>query len=1124
MSKTISAAGPEPTTGPRYWRSLDDLAATPGFRAWIEREFPAGAEELSDPVTRRGFMRLMSASFLLAGVGLTGCRRPVENIRPFAKMPEGYVHGLSRYYATAMPLHGSAVPLLVKSHEGRPVKVEGNPEHPAYGVAGEGPGRRNGGTDVFAQASVLNLYDPDRAQRFTYQGATVTRERAMDALAKEADRLAAAQGQGLGVLIEPSGSPTRERLVAALQARLPKARWFQHAPVDFEVHRQGASLAFGQPVEPVYRIERTRRILSLDCDFLAGERDTYPLVKGFAQSRRLGAAAEDMGRLYQVESLYTVTGANADHRLRLPSSQVLALGCMVLREAAAQAGWARQVPGAAGFLAAAQRLAAGVPAETAAWAKACAQDLLSAGGAALVLAGCRQPAATHLLAHALNSLLGAAGKTVEYAAVPMRTMRSLADLARALTAGEIETLLILGGNPAYTAAGELAWPAAQRRARTVIRLGEYEDETFAGCDWHWPRAHYLESWGDARTHEGTVVAVQPLVEPLFHGVTEIELLARLGGQAAPKPYDLTRETFRALAPAGVFEERWKQFLHDGFLAGSEWKPARIEGVAWEAAGQALAAIPAPAGVSAQKLEVVFARDYRVDDGRYTNNGWLQELPDPITKIVWDNVVQLSPATAQALGVVVVDENRMRLQAPVVRLKLGGRTIEGPAWIQPGLADNVVGVTLGYGRPAVGRVGRGTGYNAYPLRSAQSPPFEVGAQLELTGARYPLACTQNHWFMQGRPVVREANLEEYRKDRGFARKYDMHEPPGPRDAHGHPQPMYPNPLDALKEQAAHQWGMSIDLNACVGCAACVIACQSENNIPIVGKDQVNRGREMHWLRIDRYFVGDLTNPQVANQPVMCQHCEAAPCESVCPVNATVHDHEGLNVMAYNRCVGTRYCSNNCPFKVRRYNFLDYNKRSLEQLKGPFYSSPLLSTTDGEWTLKRWLKDPDRGIRPQDEWDLLKLARNPEVTVRMRGVMEKCSFCVQRIEQAKIAQKVKAGASSDVSVRDGVIQTACEQACPAEAIVFGNIKDTGSRVAQAKAQDRRYDLLEFLAVKPRVTYLARVRHPNPAMPDYQAQPASEREFRATGASLDESGHGPGAGEHAGGTAAGAGKEGH
>jgi molybdopterin-containing oxidoreductase family iron-sulfur binding subunit len=431
-----------------------------------------------------------------------------------------------------------------------------------------------------------------------------------------------------------------------------------------------------------------------------------------------------------------------------------------------------------------------------------------------------------------------------------------------------------------------------------------------------------------------------------------------------------------------------------------------------------------------------------------------------------------------------------------------------------LADNVVAVTLGYGRPAPGRVGKATGYNAYPLRTAAALHFAGGAQLALTGQRYPLSCTQNHWFMQGRPVIREGTVESYRQDPHFAKRFDMHEPPGVLDAQGRPKPIYPNPLDKLKETAHHQWGMSIDLNACVGCSACVVACQSENNIPIVGKDQVNRGREMHWIRLDRYFVGPLENPQVVNQPMLCQHCEAAPCESVCPVNATVHDHEGLNVMAYNRCVGTRYCSNNCPYKVRRYNFLDFNRRSLAQLKGPFYASPLVSTTDGEWTLKRWFNDRDRGIRPQDEWDLLKLARNPDVTVRMRGVMEKCSFCLQRIEGAKIAQKVKAGASGDVVVRDGAVQTACQQACPANAIEFGNQDDAASRVAKAKALDRTYEVLEFLATKPRVTYLARLRNPNPDMPEpYRYErPASAEEYIKHGGSLEthheapEAGHAP------------------
>lgn len=1118
MSKRIPPPCPEPATGPQYWRSLDQLADTPEFRAWAEREFPAGAGEFADPVSRRNFVKLMSASFVLAGFGLSGCRRPVEKIQPFSRSPDHYVHGVPQFYATAMPVRGSAVPLVVKASEGRPIKIEGNALHPDS----------NGATDVHAQASILNLYDPDRATRFVHKGLAVRREAALDALTqlailhgaayRQLDGLQATagqreQGQGLAFLLEHSPSPTRARLVEALRQKLPKIRWFAYEPVDFDIHRRAASLAFSQPVAPRFQLEAARVLVSLDCDFIGTEADAWRHIRGFARGRRLAKATDPMARLYAVESVFTLTGGNADHRLRLPSSQVVKLAARLAAEVLSEAGLtAAQTGGVAAALAA---LGEGLPAHVKPeWIRECAKDLLAHRGAALVLAGHRQPLEVHLLAHVLNAALGAVGHTLHLAPASDPAMGSLADLAAALHAGEIQTLAILGPNPVYTAPIELDWAKAQRKAATVVRLGYYEDETAdpALCDWHLPQAHYLESWGDARTPDGTLVPIQPLIEPLFGGLTELEVLARLGGLEKTKPHELVRETFFALA--GADEERWKKFLHDGFLAGSA-APAIDAPPAWAALAQALRAAKPAAAPSREHLEVVFTRDARVDDGRYNNNGWLQELPDPVTKLVWENVVLISQKTADELALKIVDHEDNHLRVPVVKITVGGRTVEGPAWIQPGMADHVVALGLGYGRKATGRVGKGTGYNAYAVRTAAAPWIAIDAQVSAVGRQHPLSTTQNHWSMEGRPIVREANLEQYRQKPGFAKAMNMHEPPGPRDAQGRPAPLYPNPLDVPgadgqtpREKATHAWGMTIDLNACVGCSACVVACQSENNIPIVGKDLVSRNREMHWLRLDRYYAGpSVDDPQMVTQPMLCQHCESAPCESVCPVNATVHDEEGLNVMAYNRCVGTRYCSNNCPYKVRRYNYLDYNKRPLEMLQGPVYPSPLVHSTDGEWDLIRWWKNPDRGYRSDEEWELLKLVKNPDVTVRMRGVMEKCTFCVQRIEQGKISQKVKAGASGDVEVPDGNIQTACQQACPAEAITFGNLKDPHSRVAQLSHSERGYSVLEFLLTKPRTTYLARIRNPNPAMPDYHDQPLTQSEWEARGNSLE--GHGAGHG---------------
>jgi len=1063
--KTIPPPCPEPESGPKYWRSLDQLADTPEFRQWVEREFPAGASEFTDPVSRRHFVKIMSASFLLAGLGLTGCRRPVENILPFSKMPENYTYGVPQFFATAMPVRGSALPLLAKSHEGRPTKIEGNPQHPDS----------NGSTDLFAQASVLNLYDPDRATQFKKNGNIATREAALDFLGELSKQTQAKGGQGLSLLMERSSSPSRARLQRLISDKFPKARWYVYEPLDFDIHSEAASLAAGKPVAPYFRIHEAKVIVSLDCDFIGTEENTQINIRRFARGRRLEKSTDSMSRLYAVEGLFTLTGANADHRLRIPTSAVLSVAAALAMEILKQAGRSQLLPALSPLAEAAK---AHEP-----WIAECAKDLLANRGQSLVMAGHRQPLAVHLIANAINAALENHGKTVVFHDAPQTKDGDISELATALSAGQVDTLVVLGGNPVYNAPANLKWAEAQAKARTVVRLGYYEDESFPANGWNLPLAHYLESWGDARTADGTLVSIQPLIKPLFDGLTELEVLARIGGLDKTSPYDVVRETFKGIGGEG--EDNWKKFLHDGFLARSGAKLVTTQ-FGWNAVAEVVSATKPAATPTKDNLEVVFHRDASVDDGRYNNNGWLQELPDPITKITWENVIQLSLKTATDLGVFFKDEEKMNLRVPWVKIQLGEREIEGPIWIQPGLADNMLGLALGYGRKKTGRVGRGAGYDAYRLRTVAAPHIAPGAKLSHTsGATHPLSTTQNHWSMEGRPVVREANLKQYQEHPDFAKNMRLEEPPTS-------QPLYPNPLDSdhLKEKATHWWGMSVDLNACVGCSACVIACQSENNIPIVGKEQVGRNREMHWIRIDRYYAGEVADPQAVNQPMFCQHCESAPCESVCPVNATVHDEEGLNLMVYNRCVGTRYCSNNCPYKVRRFNYFDYNRRPLDQL----YKSPVFQRLDGEWGLLKWWKDVDKGTKPEDEWELMKLARNPDVTVRMRGVMEKCTFCLQRIEQAKIAQKVKAGASGDVEVPDGTIKTACQQACPAEAIVFGNLKDPKSRVSRLKEQERDYSVLDFLATRPRTTYLARIRNPNPAMPDYREieMPLSLKEY--------------------------------
>lgn len=1063
--KNQFAPSPEPLTGRTYWRSLDEVAQTPEFREWLEREFPQGASEWTDPVSRRHFTKIMSASFLLAGLGLAGggCRRPVENLEPFGKMPENYLHGVPEFYATAMPTQNSAIPLVAKSNDGRPTKLEGNSLHPDS----------NGGTDRLAQASILNLYDPDRATRFTSQGKNASVETALDFLTELSRRAQGNGGQGLSFLLEGGNSPSRARLQRLMSSNLPQARWYRYDPVDLDIHRRAASQAFGQPVKPYYQFDQADVIVSLDGDFLGSEEDVHNHIRRFSRRRVIEQPSDSLNRLYVVESMFSVTGFNADHRLRLPSSAILQMAAAL----AAQILPANALGNLANL-----GMPAGVDPK---WIHECAQDLLQNRGKSLVVAGHRQPLAVHLLAHALNSALENLGKTVVFHLVPEPMEKGIGDLARSLKAGEVDTLVILGGNPVYNAPVELDWANTQRKAKTVARLGYYEDETFAYCDWHLPAAHYLESWSDALTADGTLVPVQPLIAPLFGGLTELEVLARIAGLTVTAPYSIVRETFSAVTEQKDFEAGWRKFLHDGFLQNSAAKPVTVS-LNGSAVAQGLGLVKPPASVSRDSLEVVFHRHYCIDDGRNNNNGWMQELPDPVTKLVWDNAVLMSRKTAVELGVQNSD---------VVEVQLGGRSVSGPVWIQPGQADYSLALALGYGRTKTGRVGTGTGFNAYALRTADAQNFSVGATVRSLKKTYPLSCTQNHWSMEGRPIIREANLEQYRGRPRFAKNMQVEE-------NEHPQPMYPNPFDQLKKQGVHQWGMSIDLNLCVGCEACMLACQSENNVPIVGKEQVKRGREMHWLRIDRYYAGRprqekfmdmyqtdqqeqsqawIDDPQVVTQPLPCQHCEAAPCENVCPVNATSHDQEGLNVMAYNRCVGTRYCSNNCPYKVRRFNYFDYNKRPI----GKFYLGPF-------------------GHRKDDEWDLLKMIKNPDVTVRMRGVMEKCTYCIQRIQQAEIAQKRKARDSGDIVVPSDSFTTACAQACPAGAIVFGNLKDPESRVSKRKRLDRDYSLLELLFTRPRTTYLARIRNPNSKMPDYYEAPLSLREYeRKNGNPFQEEG---------------------
>ncbi|HTZ19780.1 MAG TPA: TAT-variant-translocated molybdopterin oxidoreductase [Opitutaceae bacterium] len=1097
MKRSIESPAPSELRGPHYWRSLDELARTPGFKAQIEREFPAGAVSF-EGFDRRNFLKLMAASFALGGLGLAGCRRPEKYILPYGKSVEGVIPGLPLYFATAMPLRGSALPLLAETHQGRPTKIEGNPSYTPLG----------GASSLLAQASVLDLYDPDRATAHTRAGAGLDRAGVADLLAAIAKNYSTNAGAGLAFLAEESSSPTRAALVRKMKRKYPQAIWAEYEPVQDEPPMEAARACFGRAVKPLYRFSRAKRIVSLDADFIGAEAGSLLYAREFARGRRVTKPTDPMNRLYVVESGFTLTGTMADHRLRLASSHMLAL-------AAALAG---RVIGAPTFA----PLAQGLDVDPA-WIAECAADLLAHRGASLVVAGAHQPAPVHAIAYAINEFLGNFGQTIEFVAVDPSPAVSIQDLAAEIKGGGVKTLVILGGNPAFNAPADLGWPALQQAVPEVVRYGYYVDETSALAGTHVAATHYLESWGDARTFDGTIVPIQPMILPLFDGLSELEVLARLAGEETVDPYALVFGTITALAsgePKKVFEK----FLHDGLLADSAY--ARVSVAYHPRTAEVLFRRPAkPQALSGQNLEVRFVADYRTDDGRFTNNGWLQECPDPITRITWDNPILVSPRLARELG---IDPAGTKLQvarkenaefevghemAPIAELALGGRKVRGPLHIQLGLSNYTLVVSLGHGRTKSGRVGTGAGFDAYPLRTSGGFHFATGATLTLTGEMMPLANTQEHWSMEGRDLVREANYAEYVEHPAYVKEVGMEaETPPVYGQSGEKLTLAQRAADTPRGNSlyenpnfdgVHQWGMSIDLNVCTGCQACVVACQAENNVPIVGKDQVLRGREMHWIRIDRYYsdgridaaaFGGEGNrelpedPQVSLQPVACAQCELAPCETVCPVNATVHDNEGLNVMAYNRCVGTRYCANNCPYKVRRFNFFDWNQRQLDQL----YLGPL---------------------GPQGMPEIVKMVKNPEVTVRMRGVMEKCTYCVQRIQNGKIQWKVKAareGRPGDVVVPDGHIRTACQQVCPVEAIVFGNILDEKSAVSQAKTRSQDYALLGYLNTRPRTTYLGKLRNPNPRMPDYRDLPLSrvehDRKMGRGGRSQTE-GHEPG-----------------
>lgn len=1086
-----------------FWKSLEDKQNPAGAQKRAESEFALGLDEAraatsaaakTDLVTlrrskdapkqvadasvgRRGFMFFAGASAALFAEGCA--RRPVEKIMPYSKAPEHVLPGTTSYYASVIPQRGDAVGVLVESHEGRPTKIEGNPAHPSS----------RGGTDAWTQAAIYDMYDPDRgttpmkgARQAQGGFGAHTPATWADFDQAFADIVRASQadsGARLRILAEPTTSPTFLRLRDALLAKLPKAQvHFWEAAHDGNA-REGARIAFGQLVNVVPSYDQAKVILALDSDFLGTETGTTRASHAFAKGRKLTSAKDDMSRLYVVEPAFTTTGMNADHRLRLAAQDVERYVLALAKELAAShkidlGGVAAEAAKADG---------AGIPEK---WLKVVAEELAGARARGVIVVGSRQPAHVHALVHALNAALGNVGHTVQYFPVadPLEAdpTASLKQLAADIEKNAVGTLVILGGNPAYDAPADLKMVERVRAVGQTVHLSSHVNETSDLCAWYVPRAHALESWGDHRAVDGTVSIQQPLIAPLFDGRSDIEVLARITGEAAPKGFALVQQTVRgSISVPASMTRAWNEALKSGVLGPAARAFGPLDARQTEVAA-ALARSKSGAALSPQNLEVTFAPCPKLYDGRYANNPLLLELPDPVTKVTWDNVAFISVGTAKALNVE---------SGHVVRLtREGAGQIDIPVWVTPGQADNSIALHLGWGRQKAGRYGDKHGFDVNPIRSSdamsfasnvklraldageidalrprlrrvgmaagESPfagqvrpddPFEVGTH------KYKISQTQEHDTMEGRPVAIDATLDQYRKNPVFPQFPDKERKD--RDQHGaeipvremgspdpHTPPLWGNWKDEKFFKNNHRWGMAIDLTSCTGCNACVIACQIENNVPAVGKEQVWRGREMYWLRVDRYFVGlDENDPQIVFQPVACVQCEEAPCENVCPVNATEHSPEGLNDMAYNRCIGTRYCANNCPYKVRRFNFLNYHT------SGGFYDDV-----------------------PETE----KMRNNPNVTVRMRGVMEKCTYCVQRIQEAKIKSK-----RTGKPIKDGDVVVACQQVCASECITFGDLDDPNSKVAKARAVDRNYRLLAELGTRPRTTYLGKIRNPNPAM---------------------------------------------
>jgi MoCo/4Fe-4S cofactor protein with predicted Tat translocation signal len=989
------------TESPNYWKSLNQIAQNDTYKNFADREFQDGASELTDGLSRKSFLQIMGASIALAG--LASCRRPIEKILPYHQQPEQSVIGNPLYYATAMPFGGYLTGIIAESKEGRPTKLEGNPDQDAS----------NGKSNIFQQSAILGLYDPDRARKVRLNGEDSTWEAFLAFCSTQNSN----KTRSVAVLSEGNSSQTMARL--RRESGLSNVKWVTYEPFGDENQLAGNALAFGRRLRTDAHFDKAKVIVSIDSDFLNLSTSNVENVRRFTDRRRnVESNAGDISRLYSIESTFSVTGSNSDHRLRLKPSDIQAFAYALAAQVGAVSGYTNHLSSNE-FL------------------TSLAADLLAHAGNSLVVAGDGMPAQVHAAVAAINSSLSNTGATVTYKEATHTgegdQALALAQLVADLNGGSVDTLVLLGTNPVFNAPADLDMASAIKKATTVIQVSDYVDETTRnGVTWHVPRTHFLEAWGDGASPSGQASIIQPLIQPLFGAKSEIEVMNAIFNGTDASAHDLVRGTW--LGTLG--ENGWITALNDGVIPNTAKADISVSLIS----GLIDALAPAMQAVASANtdIEVSFKPDNHVFDGRFANNGWLQEFPDPITKITWDNVALVSAQTATTLGIKdIYNGKNNENHTTLISVGVNGASVTIPAWILPGHADNTITVLCGYGSN-LGKVSTGVGTNVYPIRST-SAMYAAKASVTANQGEYMIACTQDHHSMEGRPLFRQATVAEFESNPDFAQQ--MVAVPGKKEND-------PFAITLFNAQTypeyEPQWGMTIDLNSCIGCGVCTIACQAENNIPVIGKKEVSRSREMQWIRVDRYFVGDdVNNPQIVHQPIPCMHCELAPCEQVCPVAATTHSDDGLNQMTYNRCIGTRYCANNCPYKVRRFNFFNYSRVYLEE-------------------------------NNVDDPEILHMAMNPDVTIRFRGVMEKCTYCVQRINRKKIETKIETGNS--VKPADGSVVTACQQACPANAISFGDLTDANSKVSMAKSSSRNYVLLEELNIRPRTSYLARITNPN------------------------------------------------